>query len=582
MKTIKKIACTLIAALLVLATGVTGLSRGFTSSAEGSCSITIKNASVGKTYSAYKIFDVTVSESGSAYSYKVDSNWTTFISGYKYCTGECTCASDGNPCCKQYEQCQCESDEDCTCCVNLFTLQGNDTDGYLLSSTSAVFNCEQDSEVMKNFATAAKAYAEKNNIPTSGTATGSDEDGDVTAIISDLDAGWYLVTGTTNDVICILDTVTGSEEINDKIPTPTIDKSILTTDESGNSAAVDEDTDANADYVKYQIILSGIYGATNLVLHDALPDGLTLVTEDDTHSITVTVYSKSTTNEESGSVTPSGTSETKEKDANYTVNSDEACLKSKDTSNPVSKCNFEIYFGTTGESGTDMDLTTGLTESAVIVITYWCKVDSTKGKYIDDVESLVNVAGASYGDSSWTITDTAEVDVFEFEILKTDDSGTPLEGAQFTLQKNSNSSGEYASFTTGNDGEYVFSKWVGEKDDTTTLVSDSTGKIVVQGMDAGEYTLTEVAAPDGYNLLTSPITVEISYTYSDGIWSYTLNKSGDTASEHKITVVNNTGKILPNTGGIGTTIFYIVGGVIIIVAVVLLVTRRRVGAKDDK
>ena len=114
------------------------------------------------------------------------------------------------------------------------------------------------------------------------------------------------------------------------------------------------------------------------------------------------------------------------------------------------------------------------------------------------------------------------------------------------------------------------------------------GVLLFEGLSAGEYTITELEAPDGYNLLTDPIKVTIKYTdpvegETDCGWAFTftgqdghlsdVTPSGNGSAQ--INVMNSTGVELPSTGGIGTTIFYVVGGILVIGAGILLVAKKR-------
>lgn len=133
-------------------------------------------------------------------------------------------------------------------------------------------------------------------------------------------------------------------------------------------------------------------------------------------------------------------------------------------------------------------------------------------------------------------------------------------------------------------------------DDPHILKSGTDGTINVKGLDAGTYCLTEVKAPDGYTLLSAPI--YFSVVHNDGIhaieWdgktapitSLTINttnvavdgQAGDLATGNgKFNVKNTSSAQLPTTGGIGTTILYVVGTVLLIGAGLLLLTRRRMG-----
>ena len=127
-----------------------------------------------------------------------------------------------------------------------------------------------------------------------------------------------------------------------------------------------------------------------------------------------------------------------------------------------------------------------------------------------------------------------------------------------------------------------------------------------EGLGAGKYTITELVAPDGYNLLQEPIYIEIELAITDDldtegnpvvVWNaYYLDKDGnrltDDAGEVKkvslvdgsgnifnLEVVNNSGATLPSTGGIGTTIFYILGGILVVGAGIMLVVKKRMSSE---
>ena len=124
------------------------------------------------------------------------------------------------------------------------------------------------------------------------------------------------------------------------------------------------------------------------------------------------------------------------------------------------------------------------------------------------------------------------------------------------------------------------------------LTSDEDGLFKITGLDDGAYRLTETKTPDGYNII-EPIIFTVTAEHdvesdTPGLTSLNGNKvSGEIAFTPNLgegsltaTVVNQSGIQLPETGGMGTTLFYIAGAVLVIGAAVLLVTRRRVNAQD--
>ena len=118
--------------------------------------------------------------------------------------------------------------------------------------------------------------------------------------------------------------------------------------------------------------------------------------------------------------------------------------------------------------------------------------------------------------------------------------------------------------------------------ENTTYVMTA-GDITIKGLDdAVEYYLYETKAPAGYNRLTEPVKFKINATYTSADSRPAVStKVGDEAAVTGLTVSveNNAGTTLPSTGGMGTTVFYVVGGGLMAVAVVLLVTKKRMENK---
>ncbi len=122
--------------------------------------------------------------------------------------------------------------------------------------------------------------------------------------------------------------------------------------------------------------------------------------------------------------------------------------------------------------------------------------------------------------------------------------------------------------------------------------TDENGKVTFRGLRSGTYTLTEIKAPNGYNLLPDPIIItinfvtdtekatghfEMSAVNSEGVSIGTFSQDTGTFT---LTIENNAGSILPGTGGMGTTLFYIIGVILVCGAVVLLVSRRRMHSAE--
>lgn len=189
-------------------------------------------------------------------------------------------------------------------------------------------------------------------------------------------------------------------------------------------------------------------------------------------------------------------------------------------------------------------------------------------------------------------TTTTKTYTFALGFRKIDgETKAPLAGASFSVK---DPSGEtvYAK-PTGTAGVYMFcdAKAVGA---LSVFATDADGKLVIEGVKEGEYEVTEEIAPAGYNMLTESFKAEASIAgveeYSTTYVTY-FDADGKIVEEavlegkslsttypvkaSNILVENNAGAELPSTGGIGTTIFYILGAVLLIGAAVLLVVKKR-------
>lgn len=108
--------------------------------------------------------------------------------------------------------------------------------------------------------------------------------------------------------------------------------------------------------------------------------------------------------------------------------------------------------------------------------------------------------------------------------------------------------------------------------------AETSGVFNIKGLDAGTYILKETTVPAGYNKCAD-VTVVIKATHAEdaGQTSATTNLSSD--SNVTNTIENKQGSTLPETGGIGTTIFYVLGGMLVVCAVVLMVSKKRMSAE---
>ena len=183
---------------------------------------------------------------------------------------------------------------------------------------------------------------------------------------------------------------------------------------------------------------------------------------------------------------------------------------------------------------------------------------------------------------------------FKMGVKKVDGAdGTPLTDAKFVLSKNEGLNlGAIDADGQPRNTENLISL-IKDSDDSYTVAPAgydgpvvyvmTAGNITIKGLDdATKYYLYETKAPAGYNRLTNAVRFEITATYdADGAhWnSVTAMVNNDKQPSVSVDVRNNKGSTLPSTGGIGTTIFYVIGGGLMAVAAVLLVTKKRMNNK---
>ena len=199
-------------------------------------------------------------------------------------------------------------------------------------------------------------------------------------------------------------------------------------------------------------------------------------------------------------------------------------------------------------------------------------------------------------DEEWH--DDAVITTYATAIKKVDGSSNPLAGAKFKIQG--------LTAEVGEDGVYTVTAYDPDNislDDSTELEVDANGMLYIVGLkDNLSLSLTETEAPTGYNKLTEAVTVtsQIQSTETFKLDGYRKYDAKGNIIEESVTEItggeqvvknlsdlnataipieNNKGTLLPSTGGIGTTIFYVVGAILVLGAGVLLVTRRRMTAK---
>ena len=186
-------------------------------------------------------------------------------------------------------------------------------------------------------------------------------------------------------------------------------------------------------------------------------------------------------------------------------------------------------------------------------------------------------------DTSLDTTPKSEVYVFTYQLNNTKRQNTKdgpvLEGAGFRLYSDE-ACNEAQEIKLKKNTDDTYSPYFGA-DAGVEMFSDKDGKFNVKGLDAGTYYLKETSTPTGFNTCpVIPVTIKANHTGNNvDLTGSTINGEDVGASGLSTTIVNKQGTTLPSTGGIGTTIFYVVGGGLMVAAIVLLVTKKRMENK---
>lgn len=379
-----------------------------------------------------------------------------------------------------------------------------------------------------DFAKLAKAFVVEKNIEWDRTETASS----TTVTFTDLTLGYYLVD-TSLGSLCSLNTTAPSVTIKEKNSDTTIEKKIVITGDE----KVDSNSAGIGDTVNFSITITVKDGnPEDYVLHDKL-SGLTF----NSNSLEVKVGTKT--------LTPN---------TDYTL-----------VTNPTDGDSFDVKF----KDGI-------LKTNDVVVVTYSATVaaNATIAGAGNKNTAKLEYSG-KHSTEEETTTYVWKLNVHKYA-LDSKNKEVALSGAKFVLYRMDGDTKEYATLT-GN----KIAGWVNDKDKATTLETNGAGDILIEGLNVGTYYLEETEAPAGYNKLTEPIEVKITATTSVTSGSETvqyknLSESSYTpATDATVKVLNKAGTQLPSTGGIGTTLFYVIGGGLMAVAAVLLVTKKRMNNK---
>lgn len=417
---------------------------------------------------------------------------------------------------------------------------------YTIDSTSEWFDTVNDYAIPNHGLTLTKVGATDTYVVTTGNGFSAPDfaaalKGNVTgktgkaltrdansASVSNLDLGYYFVASSTG-ALCNLTTTNPDVTIHDKNDMP-FEKEVW-------------EKDVEVGQTVHYIITGKVpdhtgFNAYTYLITDTMTDGLTF----DKTSVKVTINNANVGQGSDG----------------YTLiepnNTEEFTFKLS-----INVKNFKI--------GDDIE------------VTYNATVNKNAIAEIESNKATLTYTNGPTVDEDKTTTER-EVKVYTSKIVidkyETGKPGTKLPGAEFVLcRKAPNDEPQFA--TVLNDSQKTIKiqyykqdettktvTWVYDITDATKVTTDANGAASFDGLADGTYHLVETKAPAGYNQMTEAKEVTVAGSTTD---SKTLSIKAE--------VANSAGTLLPSTGGVGTTVFYVLGAVLVLGAVVLLVTKKR-------
>lgn len=420
---------------------------------------------------------------------------------------------------------------------------GDSWDGFINSSAArnyidinndgyVTFKDDQKNEIgARNFGLLAMEYAKKNNIPSIKTAIASDKK----VVFENLPLGYYLVETSTGRA-CSIDTTHPEVEIRDKHASPSVSKLVA------NGGTISNNKKRNSmnrgDNVFFETIINVKPHVTNYCLHDYMDSYLKYnsVLKDG-----IAYYSNEKNESQKRKTLVKGT--------DYV-----ATTKTNDD------CNFHVTFTDAFYKKYQADIDSGkLTQIYIkylVILSDDAPIDTP----------LVNTSYLTYGENSRTEESKTETFTYSIPIFKYTGYNKALAGAKFILSKDSNPTEDNALKFVQSGSNFDYNSRSGN----VTLTSYSDGKININGIQADTYYLKEIEAPNGYNLIRTPIKIVVT---SDTDGKGVVKVDNDVVDQ--VNVLNNYGSLLPSTGGMGTTLIYAIGCILVLSSGVVLFLKRR-------
>ena len=402
-----------------------------------------------------------------------------------------------------------------------------DTDGYV------TWVAAEDDDTKAAFAKLALAYAKANSID---PVKSSENAGEfvitgTTGKFDGLELGYYLVDSTMG-ALCGLTTTNPHASINAKNGIPTIDKQVNEDSTSQWGATNSSDIGQT---IEYRVTINVHAGAENYVLHDVMAAGLTYIGVSKIEHV----------------VPGTGT---------HDVTADKYEVKTG-TAVVTDNCTFEVHFSKA--------MCDELETNDKIIVYYTAMLNRNA---VIAGSGNVNNAWLTFGEGHKSNEDSVTTYTYGIDIVKTDSQNTLIDGAQFKIYDAANGGNEVAVVLMDDGVTYRRAR----ADETGIAIVVKDGKVRVVGFDNGTYYLEETEAPDGYNKLSARQKFIVSDSNLDAVFNDGVYSTGS-----GVHVVNKTGSMLPETGGMGTVLFITFGTIVVLGAGVLLVTKKRMSMIKD-
>lgn len=412
-------------------------------------------------------------------------------------------------------------------------INSDDIKGTYVTVDSQGYVTWKDGADVAKFAELAKEYATNNSIQNQGLSKATSAE----VKFENLNLGYYLVYSDLG-ALCSLDTTNPNVTIQEKNSKPTAEKEVQENSTNNWGATNDAGIGGTVNFRTTIKVVDG--NPKDYVLHDKMSAGLTF-SEENAKNLTVAIGNRTLVAGTDYTLVTTGLDD----DCTFEVRFTENILKPNDV--------VTVSYSATVNSNA---VIAGTGNPNEIKISYK-NTDNTTGETTP----------------SKTYTYVWKIDVFKYTMR--DSTETALKDAEFVLYRKDGDKTYYAKV----DAENKITGWTENQAEASKFTTPNNGKFTITGLDSGTYYLEETKAPAGYNILKDPIEIQIQGTVdsSTNVGTATV-KYGDkleNTANPDIKILNNAGAELPSTGGIGTTIFYVLGGLLVVCAGVLLITKRR-------